>query len=1850
MLEERCLLSATFTVTSTDDSAPANFPNPGTLRWAVQQANAAPGGAVINFNLNTPTTITLAQGDLELLNTTGGTVIIDGPGAGNLTISGGGHSNVFIVDLNQSPTGALTAMISGLTIAGGSSASTGGGLFNRGSLAMTDCKLSGNKATANGGALDNAAQATLIDCTVANNYAGSAVSVGRGGGVANEVLGTLSLIGCTLNVNTAAGNGYGGGLFNAGTANLADCTISGNSANGSGFGARGGGLNNNPNSKLSLTDCTIGDNSAYVAGGLQNALQATAYLTNCTIDGNNAADYGGGLNSLATLGLTACTITGNSAAARGGGGAALYGNATLTNCTFNGNSAAKGGALDNYGTAQLTACTISGNTSPAGAGFYNEMYPGVTAHATLTDTIVAGNTAPGGAASDIGGAGASLVIGGFNVIGTGGSGGISGGSNGNLITADPKLGALTNNGGLTQTLALQPGSPAIGAGTSVGTPSVDQRGLPRPSGAIDIGSFQTQAVPDLPPIAQYQLAATVEGGALNGQVSAVDPDNNPLTYSEVTGPAHGSLTLSSDGSFTYTPAASFSGVDGFTFLASDGIANSNVATVSIVVSPVNQAPVAANDTYSTAVNTTLTVSAPGVLANDRDPDGDPITAVLVSQPADGTLTFNADGSFTYTPAAGFSGSDSFTYQASDGQLQSNVATVTIDMGQPPVANDDSYSTNENTVLAVTAPGVLANDTSPSGNPLTCAILATPTHGHVILNPDGSFTYTPATNFTGIDSFTYEDSDGHFHSNIATVTLNVFDHPVARNDTYGYTPNSTLTTATAQTSVTMSSQPGDFVGQGQSYDFTPANSTITASVIRDGVIVSGVQVTVTAPGQSWTLSFAAPSPGWLLPGNYTGATRWPFQAPGTPGLDVTGDGRGANTVAGQFTVTQAVYDASGNVVSFAASFTQHGDGSSAALTGQVDFNFTNNEQKGVLANDTDPNPGETLTAILVSSPSHGTVTLNSDGSFTYTPTAGYAGTDSFTYEANNGLANSNVATVTLNPDYTPQAQADAYTLPANSTITAGAGGTFLTMDSQPGDYIGQGQPYFYTPANSTFTATAFANTVQVQVTQSGESWTLDFQAPNLGRLVPGLYPVAVAWPSQAAGSPGLSVSGFGRGFSTISGHFTVTQAAYDASGNLISFAASFVQYADGSSGALTGQVAFDSTNPLPAGVLANDTDPNAGTTLTATLVTNPAHGTVVLNPDGSFSYAPAPGFIGTDSFTYQANDGSFSSNVVSVTLTVASPVANNDSYSTDQNIALSVDAPGVLVNDTDPHNLPLSAVLVTEPAHGTLALNGNGSFTYTPFANFLGTDSFSYQASDGQDLSGMATVTITVGQPPTAQDDSYIVEEDSSLVAGAGSNYLLMASQPGDEIGLGQTYDFTPANSTITATVQIGGDTNNTVEVDVTTPSSIWTLYFQAPDQGQLVPGVYDFATRWPFQQPGTAGLEVIGDGRGNTNLAGQFIVTEATYDPGGNITSFAASFVQYSDGSNAALIGQVAYNSSNSQPGGVLANDSDPNTGTTLSAIEVSGPSHGTLAFNADGSFLYTPAPGFFGTDSFTYKANDGYFDSNLATVTITVATPMANNDSYTMTANTTLSVDAPGVLANDTSPFGTPLTFVLVSEPAHGSLSISSNGDGSFSYLPATNFVGTDTFTYEATDGIATSEPATVTIKVMPPSSATLNKKDTMTEGTWIGTYGKQGYDIVGRPSDLPIHDTITPSGQSTLAWSRATNDPRALQFPHGSQRIAEAWYSATSFRVDVNLADGQSHNLELYFLDWDSNSRAEQVTITDYVTGAVLSTQTVSSFHSGVYLDYRVGGTGHIVITITRTAGANAVLSGLFLDPATV
>src|SRR5207249_8273400 len=179
--------------------------------------------------------------------------------------------------------------------------------------------------------------------------------------------------------------------------------------------------------------------------------------------------------------------------------------------------------------------------------------------------------------------------------------------------------------------------------------------------------------------------------------------------------------------------------------ASDGQAQSGVATVTITVTPINDAPVAANDdSYTTPEDTQLTVSDPGVLANDTDADGDTLTAMLVSGPNHGTLTIIYDGSLVYMPALNFNGTDSFAYKASDGQAQSGVATVTITVtpvnDAPVAANDDTYTTPEDTQLTVSAPGVLANDTDADGDTLTAVLVSGPAHGTLTLNADGSLVY------------------------------------------------------------------------------------------------------------------------------------------------------------------------------------------------------------------------------------------------------------------------------------------------------------------------------------------------------------------------------------------------------------------------------------------------------------------------------------------------------------------------------------------------------------------------------------------------------------------------------------------------------------------------------------------------------------------------------------------------------------------------------------------------------------------------------------------------------------------------------------------------------------------------------------------------------------------------------------------------------------------------------------------------------------------------------------------------------------------------------------------------------
>ena len=262
-----------------------------------------------------------------------------------------------------------------------------------------------------------------------------------------------------------------------------------------------------------------------------------------------------------------------------------------------------------------------------------------------------------------------------------------------------------------------------------------------------------------------------------------------LTAKLIDDPLHGTLTLNDDGSFTYVPDANFFGTDRFTYQAADDSVTGNVAQVTITVNPVQDDPVAIVDAYELNEDEVLSVDAAnGVLFNDTDLDGDVLSAVLGTGPANGTLELDADGSFDYTPDEHFNGTDSFTYQVSDGNGTSDFVTVTLTVNSvedSPIAADDQYDVDEDDTLEVDADlGLLDNDFDPDGDDLTLDLGETPQNGSVTLLSDGSFTYTPDADFFGTDSFTYVVSDG-FREAEATVTITVnptADDPTAVDDT------------------------------------------------------------------------------------------------------------------------------------------------------------------------------------------------------------------------------------------------------------------------------------------------------------------------------------------------------------------------------------------------------------------------------------------------------------------------------------------------------------------------------------------------------------------------------------------------------------------------------------------------------------------------------------------------------------------------------------------------------------------------------------------------------------------------------------------------------------------------------------------------------------------------------------------------------------------------------------------------------------------------------------------------------------------------------------------------------------
>ncbi len=569
-----------------------------------------------------------------------------------------------------------------------------------------------------------------------------------------------------------------------------------------------------------------------------------------------------------------------------------------------------------------------------------------------------------------------------------------------------------------------------------------------------------------PPVGEDDGYTTQEDKALSVSAPGVldndnDPEDSPLTAVLDAPPAVGVLDLQADGSFTYTPQPNYHGAVSFDYHAYDGMFGSNSSRVTLSIESVNDAPVAVDDGYRTIEDVPKLEPAPGVLFNDQDDDSDPLTAVLDEAPKKGELDLRPDGSFTYTPKPDSNGVFSFTYRAYDGQVESRKATVTLEVtgeNDAPRAQDDGYSTKEDEVFGLRAPGVLENDDDPDGDDLTVILDRPPEVGELALLPDGSLLYTPTLNYHGQVSFVYHSTDGIVESNRATVTLDVTavnDVPEALSDNY-----KTLTNQVRQVAA-----PGvlgndrDVEGDGLtavldtepdkgtlklnadgSFIYTPQSDTEGVFPfkyhVHDGtddseqaIVTLTVAATNEAPageGDEYSTAeeteLVVPAPGVLDNDDDPDGDLLTVRL-GAPPLhgDLLLDSDGAFAFSpakdyyGPDSFTYRVYDGleESQLVSVNLTVTPINDAPEA----MNDAYLTTDEKAleirgaGVLANDRDVD-SDSLKALLDASPQEGTLKLNDDGSFSYEPVVGHFGAFAFTYRASDGQVSSSPATVTI----------------------------------------------------------------------------------------------------------------------------------------------------------------------------------------------------------------------------------------------------------------------------------------------------------------------------------------------------------------------------------------------------------------------------------------------------------------------------------------------------------------------------------------------------------------------------------------------------------------------------------------------------------------------------------------------------------------------------------------------------------------------------------------------------------------------------------------------------------------------
>ena len=1217
------------------------------------------------------------------------------------------------------------------------------------------------------------------------------------------------------------------------------------------------------------------------------------------------------------------------------------------------------------------------------------------------------------------------------------------------------------------------------------------------------------------PTAVNDSATTAEDSAVTIAVLAndTDPDGDPLTVTAASA-LHGSVVRNADGTLTYTPNANYNGTDTISYAISDGQGGVSNATVGLTITPVNDDPTPVGSLPDRASSDGATVSY-ATAGGFTDIDGDTLTYTASGLPAglkiDAT-TGVISGMIDRSASQVAGGSYAIVVTARDPSNASTTQRFTLTATNPvPTAVNDSATTAEDTAVAI---AVLANDTDPDGDPLTVTA-ASALHGTVVRNADGTLTYTPNANYNGTDTISYAISDGQGGISNATVAVTItpvndVPTPVGSSPDRASSDGATVSYATAGGFT-------DIDGDALTYTVTglPAGLTIDATT---GVI-------------SGTIDRSASQ---IASGSYAivVTARDPSNASTTQRFTLTATNPAPTAVNDSATTTEDT---------------------AVAIA--------------VLANDTDPD-GDPLTVTAASAP-HGTVVRNADGTLTYTPNANYNGTDTISYAISDGQGGVSNATVAVTITPVNDAPMPMGSLPDRAssdgaTVSYATSGSFTDVDGDALTYTATGLPAGLTIDGATGVISGTIDRSASQVAGGSYAIVVTARDPSNASTtqrftLTATNPVPTAVNDSATttedtavaiavlandtdpdGDP-LTVTAASALHGTVvrnaDGTLTYTPNANYNGTDTISYAIS-----DGQGGVSNATVAVTITPvndaPTPVGSLPDRASSDGATVsyataggfsdidgdaLTYTATGLPAGLTIDATTgviSGTIDRSASQVAGGSYAIVVTARDPLDASSMQRFTLTATNPAptAVNDSATTAEDTAVTI---AVLANDTDPDGDPLT-VTAASALHGTVVRNADSTLTYTPNANYNGTDTISYAIFDGQGGVSNATVAVTitpVNDAPTSLGSlADRASSDGAIVSYATS--ARFADVDGDTL----TYTATglPAGLTIDATTGVISGTidrsasqaaggNYTIVVTARDPSGATATQAFALEVANPAPTASADAALVHVDTPVVIAvldndsdpdgdpLSVIDARAGRGTVA---ILADGTlrYTPPAGFAGQDTIVYTISDGQGGTSTATVTVSIGNTPPTSGVAGDQAVVDGQSVSlpiGASVTDADGDPLVFTATGlpaGLSIDPMTGLVSgiVDRSASQVNGGVYDSvvtandghggtstTLVHWTITNPAPTARDD--------TASVDEDGrvviaPLANDVDPDGDPLTIVSA-VAAHGSVTI--NADGTILYRPDADFNGTDTIAYVIADGDGARANASIVVTVAPRDDA---------------------------------------------------------------------------------------------------------------------------------------------------------------------